>query len=54
MDKLIAILNKPLLNIGDEAITLGELVVVPLVFALIFVVAGWIARVVMGARYGVT
>ena len=46
MEKLIAVLNKPLLQVGEGSITLGELIGVPLVLALILAVAGWIARVV--------
>ena len=48
MEKLTAILNRPLLHIGDEPITLVQLFSVPLAILLILVLAGWIARVVSG------
>lgn len=48
MDKFIAILNRPLLQIGDESITLVQLLGVPLAILLILVLASWIARVVSG------
>lgn len=48
MDQLIAILNKPLLQLGGESITLVQLLSVPLAFLLILFLAGWIARAVTG------
>jgi small-conductance mechanosensitive channel len=48
MDQLIAILNKPLLQLGGESITLVQLLSVPLAFLLILFLAGWIARAVAG------
>ena len=48
MEQLIAILNKPLLQLGGESITLVQLLSVPLAFLLILFLAGWIARVVTG------
>jgi len=48
MENLIAILNKPLLQLGGESITLVQLLSVPLAFLLILFLAGWIARAVTG------
>jgi len=48
MEQLIAILNKPLLQLGGESITLVQLLSVPLAFLLILFLAGWIARAVTG------
>ena len=48
MEKLAAILTRPLLHIGGEPITLVQLISVPLAILLILVLAGWIARVVSG------
>jgi len=44
MNELIAILNKPLLQLGGESITLLQLLGVPLAFFLILFLAGWVAR----------
>ena len=48
MEQLIAILNKPLLQLGGESITLVQLLSVPLAVLLILCLAGWIARAVTG------
>jgi len=48
MDKLIAILNKPLLRMGDGSITLVQLLSVSLAILLFLFLAGWIARVMSG------
>jgi len=44
MNELIAILNKPLLQLEGESITLLQLLGVPLAFFLILFLAGWVAR----------
>jgi len=44
MNELITILNKPLLQLGGESITLLQLLGVPLAFFLILFLAGWVAR----------